>query len=537
MSESPNTSIRVISQSDASPCMGNRRVPGESAGESRVAVVPEPGPSSCYRARLPAEEVDAALRRALTELQRAERNAVLWFAEIAKRKLFRDLGYSSIHQYATAALGFSANRTYRFLRLAADLERLPRLRAAVVAGEIGWTKAREVVKVASAKTEERWIGAAKASSRRELEEKIARERRHRAAKRRTDPAQAALGASSPLASAVTGTMAQATRAQAARAQAARAQAAGRAFSKNTASPESDVDLVDDSPTSVVFRLEPLQLARYEALIEGIRKRRVVTPGTTREEILLVALDQLLATSRTPVRMPVHVPVHVPVRMPVHVPVHVPVRMPVPEGRSRGTRASRGSGKNGAVGATHATINQEAKDRMPGCGVSESDSSIRREGITEIGEEHSTERLGETHRNVLPRGNSTTSYKIVVYRCEACQTGVVQTQRGPRRIAPAQMAAISCDTIIERSGDQTGAVRSQSTIRPSVRRAVLSRDRHKCRAAGCGNTRFLEIHHIAPRERGGSNRPDNLITLCSRCHRQWHERGLDDRLLAAVRCLE
>jgi 5-methylcytosine-specific restriction endonuclease McrA len=524
MSDSPNTSIRVISQSGADIREGMRLASGESVSESKVAVVPEPGPSGRYRANLPAEEVDAALRRALTELQRAERNAVLWFAEIAKRRLFRNLGYSSIHQYATAALGFSANRTYRFLRLAADLERLPRLRAAVVAGEIGWTKAREVVKVASAKTEERWIGAAKASSRRELEEKIARERRHRAAKRRTDPAQAALGASSPLASAVTGTMAQATRAQA-----ARAQAAARAFSKNTASPESDVDLVDDSPTSVVFRLEPLQLARYEALIEGIRKRRVVTPGTTREEILLVALDQLLATSRTPVRMPVHVPVHVPVRMPVHV--------PVPEGRSRGTRASRGSGKNGAVGATHATINQEAKDRMPGCGVSESDSSIRREGITEIGEEHSTERLGETHRNVLPRGNSTTSYKIVVYRCEACQTGVVQTQRGPRRIAPAQMAAISCDTIIERSGDQTGAVRSQSTIRPSVRRAVLSRDRHKCRAAGCGNTRFLEIHHIAPRERGGSNRPDNLITLCSRCHRQWHERGLDDRLLAAVRCLE
>ncbi len=498
MSDSPNTSIRVISQSDASPCMGNGRVSGESAGECKVAVVPESGPSSCYRAKLPAEEVDAALRRALTELQRAERNAVLWFAEIAKRKLFRNLGYSSIHQYATAALGFSANRTYRFLRLAADLERLPRLRAAVVAGEIGWTKAREVVKVASAKTEERWIGAAKASSRRELEEKIARERRHRAAMRRTDPAQAVLGASSPSASAVTGTMAQ---------------AAAGAFSKNTASPESDVDLVDDSPTSVVFRLEPLQLARYEVLIEGIRKRRIVTPRTTREEILLIALDQLLASSRGPVHMPVH------------------------EGRSRGHGASRGSVKNGEAGATQTTVHQEAKDRIPGCGVSESDSSFRREGTTEIGEEHSAERLGETQGNVLPRGNSTTNYRIVIYKCEACKTSVVQTQRGPRRIAPAQMAAISCDTIIERSGDPTGAVRSQSTLRPSVRRAVLSRDRHRCRAVGCGNPRFLEIHHIVPRERGGSNRPDNLITLCSRCHRQWHERGLDDSLLAAVRRLE
>jgi 5-methylcytosine-specific restriction endonuclease McrA len=27
-----------------------------------------------------------------------------------------------------------------------------------------------------------------------------------------------------------------------------------------------------------------------------------------------------------------------------------------------------------------------------------------------------------------------------------------------------------------------------------------------------------------RQRGGSNQPDNLVTLCTSCHRLWHERG-------------
>ena len=36
------------------------------------------------------------------------------------------------------------------------------------------------------------------------------------------------------------------------------------------------------------------------------------------------------------------------------------------------------------------------------------------------------------------------------------------------------------------------------------------------------TRFLEIHHVAPRNEGGTNRIENLTTLCSRCHRFTHE---------------
>jgi 5-methylcytosine-specific restriction endonuclease McrA len=58
----------------------------------------------------------------------------------------------------------------------------------------------------------------------------------------------------------------------------------------------------------------------------------------------------------------------------------------------------------------------------------------------------------------------------------------------------------------------------------VRREVLVRDAHRCRMPGCGRSRFLEVHHVRPRAAGGSNRAENLVTLCSGCHGVLHELG-------------
>jgi 5-methylcytosine-specific restriction endonuclease McrA len=91
--------------------------------------------------------------------------------------------------------------------------------------------------------------------------------------------------------------------------------------------------------------------------------------------------------------------------------------------------------------------------------------------------------------------------------------------GGRQLGHADCERIACD-----AAESTPGERNQTTIPPRVRRAVLARDRHRCRAPGCGRTRFLEVHHLKPRSRGGTNDPANLITLCAACHRLWHERG-------------
>lgn len=42
---------------------------------------------------------------------------------------------------------------------------------------------------------------------------------------------------------------------------------------------------------------------------------------------------------------------------------------------------------------------------------------------------------------------------------------------------------------------------------------------KCMACGETDIRVLDVHHIKPFAKGGSNRPWNLSVLCPNCHRK------------------
>lgn len=50
----------------------------------------------------------------------------------------------------------------------------------------------------------------------------------------------------------------------------------------------------------------------------------------------------------------------------------------------------------------------------------------------------------------------------------------------------------------------------------IRNKVKERDDYKCRV--CRGTEDLHVHHIIPRSEGGEDEPENLITLCEKCHR-------------------
>jgi hypothetical protein len=320
---------------------------------------------------LPAARVDESLRQALAVVDRARECAVLWFTEVARRALYRELGFASLELYAVEGLGFSRDRYFQFKRLAEDFERLPLLKEAVVRGEVGWTKAQQVARVATPASEARWVQTAATVGRRELAEEV-KEARQRAKARR-----AATPAASPM---------------------------------------------TDPPTTVSFRLDGVQLARYEALIERAYKLGLVPRGAGREEVLLSALAALVETE--------------------------------------------------AEDGAHLCRHKSRKSRAP--------------------------------------------IQIVVRRCPACERAAVVTSHGEKPLTRAQAAAAACDANVREANGP-----NRSTIAPSTRAAVLARDRHRC--TGCGTTRFLEVHHIKPRNEGGPNKPDNLTTLCSRCHRFLHER--------------
>jgi 5-methylcytosine-specific restriction endonuclease McrA len=328
---------------------------------------------------LAAARVDASLRLAMAAVDRAQECAVLWFAEVAQRGLFRELGYPSLELYATEGLGFSHNRFCQFARLADDLDRLPRLREAVVSGTLGWTKAQQVARVATATSEERWVAKAATVGRRELEAEVklarAKARQRRAGRVAPELAFATSAGESPAAS---------------------------------------------PPTTLSLRLDGVQLAQYEALVERAHKLGLVPAGASREEVLLAGLAALV------------------------------------------------------------------------------------EG-------------GDLRRRKAPK--SLSGVQIVVKECPACERAAVVTSRGEKVIDPAHAEALACDARVR---EEDGP--NRATIPPSVRAKVLVRDGHRCTTPGCEATQFLEVHHLTPRSAGGTNRAENLTTLCSRCHRFSHEHG-------------
>ncbi len=335
----------------------------------------------------PAAEVDAALRQALDVSDRARECAVLWFAEVRRRELYRDLGYASLHLYATGALGFTENRAWQFKRLADDLERLPVLKEAVTTGQLGWTKAQQVARVATPATQHDWVAKAATTGRRELEQAVRQAR------------------------------------QAARAGHLRRRKSGAAVGVQLSmmpAPETALeDPAHQPPVTITLRADGLQLARLEALLEQAHKRGLVPAGAGRIEVLLAGLAALV------------------------------------DG-----------------GNAHAHAHAAAHP---------------------------------------PRA------QVIIQQCPDCGAAAAVTRRGEQPLAPAQVAAACCDAQVRRAGQA-----NRATIAPRVRAAVLARDRYRCTAPGCGETRFLEVHHVVPRAQGGSNRQDNLVTLCGRCHRFVHE---------------
>ena len=208
--------------------------------------------------KLDARAAHEKLRAALIALRQAERNAVVLFGEILRRKLYRELGYASIHLYATQALGFSRTKTYEFIRLAESLEKLPRLKRRVESGEVPWTKAREVVKVATPETEGEWLKLVNTKSRRELESEVAKSR----AVRDRDESQGEL------------------------------------------MPVPPTPKAAPNPY-VTFRLETMSKAKLEAVIEKMMKLH----HCSREQVLMMALESFSGDSSPRGDTPYQVIVH------------------------------------------------------------------------------------------------------------------------------------------------------------------------------------------------------------------------------------
>ena len=70
----------------------------------------------------------------------------------------------------------------------------------------------------------------------------------------------------------------------------------------------------------------------------------------------------------------------------------------------------------------------------------------------------------------------------------------------------------------------------ANISNATRKSVYARDGYRCALCDC--SQGLQIHHVVPRGEGGTNQPENLITLCSYCHSHVHGHPLYETPLTA-----
>ena len=84
----------------------------------------------------------------------------------------RELGYASFAEYVERLFGYKRRVTEEKLRTARALESLPEVNRALRDGELSWSAARELTRVATAGTEENWLRATRGKTVRQVEKLV-----------------------------------------------------------------------------------------------------------------------------------------------------------------------------------------------------------------------------------------------------------------------------------------------------------------------------------------------------------------------------
>src|SRR5690606_31419386 len=107
-----------------------------------------------------AVDLDLQIRAARARHHQAEHDLAVLLARMAEDKLFYELGYSSIKHYGERALDLTARQVRDLVNIGRRLPDLPVLADALKAGRLGWTKARELLRVATSENEADWVARA-----------------------------------------------------------------------------------------------------------------------------------------------------------------------------------------------------------------------------------------------------------------------------------------------------------------------------------------------------------------------------------------
>ena len=104
----------------------------------------------------------------------AEKELISLLQEIRRELIYQKLGYSSMHQYCTVALGLSDHQAYGFWAVARKCQEVPKLQEAIDAGAISVATATRLVPVIQESNSTQWLELAQAVPQKTLEREVAK---------------------------------------------------------------------------------------------------------------------------------------------------------------------------------------------------------------------------------------------------------------------------------------------------------------------------------------------------------------------------
>ncbi len=96
-----------------------------------------------------------------------------WLLVAFREAAHVQLGFGSFAEYVESTCGYTPRQTAERLRVARALEDLPVTRQALDDGRISWSVAREITRVATSDTEEKWVEAVRHKNVRQVERLVA----------------------------------------------------------------------------------------------------------------------------------------------------------------------------------------------------------------------------------------------------------------------------------------------------------------------------------------------------------------------------
>lgn len=117
--------------------------------------------------------VDRALRSIRQRRAALDAEEARWLREAERLQIWRPLGMVSMLDYLERVLGYAPRTAQDRLRVARALGDLPRLTAALTAGDLPFSAVRELTRVATPATEAAWLDAAQDKTLRQIEDLVA----------------------------------------------------------------------------------------------------------------------------------------------------------------------------------------------------------------------------------------------------------------------------------------------------------------------------------------------------------------------------